>query len=409
MWHVYTREQNLARHFANQIGMSEKHFFQLMEEVTGYAIFFHNREGIIEEWNVGAEHLFGYSRDEAIGQPAAVIFTPKDRAEGIYQKELAKAATDGIAEDDRWHIRKDGSFFFASGLLHGLYDRRGELTGFVKIVRDLTHRIEMEASAIDDEQSALDIRVEEVPASEGHPGHVMRMELARQNRDDYLRLRMMQRAFQTQEDERIRISRDIHDHLGQQLTAFRLKLHAVKQDVGPDNGFGQAMGELVEMAKHIDNTVDFIAWELRPNSVTEVGLEKAIETYVEQWSAQFGIPVEAKTIKRSRDRLTAPAETNLYRILQEALNNTAKHARATKVEVLLENRGEDVVMIIEDNGIGLDLQKSSTVDGGLGLVGMGERAAQLQGSMEIESEPGAGTTIHVRVPAVFENKAQAQH
>src|SRR6187549_3058009 len=132
--------------------MSEKHFFQLMEEVTGYAIFFHNRVGIIEEWNVGAEHLFGYSRDEAIGQPAAVIFTPKDRAEGIYQKELAKAATDGIAEDDRWHIRKDGSFFFASGLLHGLYDRRGELTGFVKIVRDLTHRIEMEASAIDDEQ-----------------------------------------------------------------------------------------------------------------------------------------------------------------------------------------------------------------------------------------------------------------
>jgi len=66
-------------------------------------------------------------------------------------------------------------------------------------------------------------------------------------------------------------------------------------------------------------------------------------------------------------------------------------------------------MIIEDNGIGFDLQKSSTVDGGLGLVGMGERAAQLQGSMEIESEPGAGTTIHVRVPAVFENKAQAQH
>jgi PAS domain S-box-containing protein len=138
--------------------MSEKHFFQLMEEVTGYAIFFHNRVGIIEEWNVGAEHLFGYSRDEAIGQPAALFSRQKTVPRAYTRRNSQRPRTDGIAEDDRWHIRKDGSFFFASGLLHALYDRRGELTGFVKIVRDLTHRIEMEASAIDDEQSALDIR-----------------------------------------------------------------------------------------------------------------------------------------------------------------------------------------------------------------------------------------------------------
>src|SRR4051794_37552131 len=167
--------------------MSEKHFFQLMEKVTGYAIFFHNRVGIIEEWNVGAERLFGYSREEAIGQRSAMIFTPKDRAEDIDIKELAKAAQDGIAEDDRWHIRKDGSFFFASGLLHALYDRRNGLTGFVKIVRDLTHRIEMEAAAIDDDKKAVDITIEDRPF-EGHQGQVMRMELARQSRDDYLKL-----------------------------------------------------------------------------------------------------------------------------------------------------------------------------------------------------------------------------
>jgi PAS domain S-box-containing protein len=380
--------------------MSETRFFQLMEKVTDFAILFQNKKGIIEEWNVGAENLFGYSRDEAIGRPASIIFTPKDLGEGIYEKELASAAAKGIAEDERWHISKDGSFFFASGLLHALYDRRGSLTGFVKIVRDLTHRIEMEA-AIDDESSSLDIKIEERPPSDGHWTKVMRMELARQSRDDYLKLRLMQRAFQTQEDERVRISRDIHDHLGQQLTAFRLKLQLLKQRSGRGENLETEIDELAEMGSEIDRTVDFIAWELRPNSVTEVGLEKAIDTYVQQWSSQFKIPVEAKTVRHSEARLAAAAEINLYRIMQEALNNISKHARASKVAVLLENRGSEVVMIIEDDGVGLDMQKNDKVDG-LGLIGMGERAALLQGTMEIESEPGKGTAVHVRVPAVYQ-------
>ena len=372
-----------------------------MEKVTDFAILFNDPEGIIEEWNVGAENLFGYTREEAIGRMASLIFTPKDVGEGAFERELQSAAANGIAEDERWHIRKDGSFFFASGLLHALYDRRGALTGYVKIVRDLTHRVEMEA-AIDDESSSLDIKIEERPPTDGHWTRVMRMELARQTRDDYLKLRLMQRAFQTQEDERIRISRDIHDHLGQQLTAFRLKLHSLKERSREGEDLQAEIDDLAEMGRQIDQTVDFIAWELRPNSITEVGLEKAIDSYVQQWSSQFKIPVEAKTLKRTNERLAAAAEINLYRILQEALNNISKHARASKVEVLMEDRGPEVVLIVEDDGVGFDLQKSSNAEG-LGLIGMGERAALLQGTMEIESEVGKGTAIHVRVPAVYQS------
>src|SRR3954471_22121627 len=101
--------------------MSEKRFKQLMEKVTNFAIFFMDADGIIEEWNIGAENLFGYKRSEAIGQNADLIFTPRDRAERACDKERLIAAEKGIAEDERWHMRSDGTFFFASGLLQAVY------------------------------------------------------------------------------------------------------------------------------------------------------------------------------------------------------------------------------------------------------------------------------------------------
>jgi PAS domain S-box-containing protein len=378
--------------------MSEKRFKQLMEKVTDFAIFFIDPDAIIQEWSIGAQHLFGHSRDEAIGQNAEMIFTPADRAQGVAEKELAGAASNNIAGDERWHIRKDGSFFFADGLMHALYEE-GKLNGYVKIVRDLTQRVAMEA-AIDDNSDALDVSIAERTSPRGDQNQVLRIEMARQQRNDMLRIRLMQRALQTQEEERKRMSRDIHDHLGQQLTGLRLMIETVKQQADGES-LVEPIRQLESIAKEIDDTVDFLEWELRPNPVIDVGLEKAIENYLQQWSALFKIHAEAKKIRLNNERLAAATEINLYRIVQESLNNVAKHAKATKVEVLLENRGTEVVLIVEDNGIGFDLEKNSDRANGLGLIGMGERAAMLQGVMEIESAKGGGTSVFVRVPAIF--------
>jgi PAS domain S-box-containing protein len=383
--------------------MNEKRFRQLMEKVTNFAILFTDETGIIQEWNVGAEALFGVDKADAVGRSAEMIFTPDDRAADIPNRERATAAKNGVAEDERWHIRRDGSFFFASGLMHALYED-GKLTGFVKIVRDLTERMELEA-AVDGHKDNLDVKIKERPRPDGEFARVLHMEMSRKKREDYLRLKLLQRALESQEDERKRISRDIHDHLGQELTALRLKIQSLKDEAHGHNGLDEPIQSIQEIARRIDDTVDFLAWELRPNFVTEIGLVRAVENYLKQWSAQFGIPAHCTAVKLADKRLNEFAELNLYRILQESLNNVAKHAKASRVDVLLENRGEEVVMIVEDNGRGFEVNEKANTAAGLGLIGMGERAALLLGTAEIESTVGQGTSVFVRVPANFQNAA----
>src|SRR5215203_2318829 len=139
--------------------MSAKRFEQLMEKVRDFAIIFKDTDGIIQEWNVGAENLLGWTREEAVGKSIEIIYTPDDIANRISPKEMKTARETGSASDDRWHIRKDGSFFFASGLLHPIFEE-GVLTCYVKIVRDLTQQVELEA-AIEESKNALEMRVEE--------------------------------------------------------------------------------------------------------------------------------------------------------------------------------------------------------------------------------------------------------
>jgi PAS domain S-box-containing protein len=112
----------------------------MVESVRDYAIFAISPEGRIISWNTGAELIFGYREEEAVGQSAAIIFTPDDRERGAPEEELRKAAEEGRAEDERWHLRRDGTRFWASGMVTPLLDREGNLRGFVKVARDQTER-----------------------------------------------------------------------------------------------------------------------------------------------------------------------------------------------------------------------------------------------------------------------------
>jgi PAS domain S-box-containing protein len=122
-------------------GWNKELLYQLIENVKEYAIFVSDLEERIVSWNIGAEKIFGYTAEEIIGQHNRILFTPEDRANNVPEKELETACKEGCAEDERWHVRKDGSFFFASGMHISLYDETGNLTGYAKIARDLTERI----------------------------------------------------------------------------------------------------------------------------------------------------------------------------------------------------------------------------------------------------------------------------
>jgi signal transduction histidine kinase len=203
-----------------------------------------------------------------------------------------------------------------------------------------------------------------------------------------------------QEDERRRIARDLHDHLGQQLTALGLKLEALVSRAQPP--LRDPLQELQEAVSRIDREVDFLAWELRPAALTEVGLVAALGNFVREWSKNYGIPAEFHTTGlERRPPLEFEIETNMYRIAQEALNTAQKHGHSKRAAVLLERRDQELVVIVEDDGQGFDPAAQSSADSRekpLGIVGMRERAAVLGGRLEVESAPGKGTTVFVRVP-----------
>jgi signal transduction histidine kinase len=248
----------------------------------------------------------------------------------------------------------------------------------------------------------LEIKFGERTSEQGEAISSLKLEMAANRRKDVLRQRLMQKVINTQEDERKRISRDIHDHLGQEMTALRLQLQSFREQLENDTKLTEQFDKLLETAENLDSTIDFIAWELRPAALEEIGLEAAINKYVRNWSNQVKATTEVRAAVPADKRLAHAVEVNLYRIVQEALNNIAKHAKADNVSILLEKPEDKIVLIIEDDGVGFDVEEKLNRNEGLGLIGMGERAALINGEVEIESAIGNGTTIYVRVPPSYE-------
>jgi signal transduction histidine kinase len=196
------------------------------------------------------------------------------------------------------------------------------------------------------------------------------------------------------------MARDLHDILGQQLTALQLHLESLKEACRGQEELLRKVGQAQELVHRLDSEVDFIAWELRPAALDVVGLSAALENYAHEWSEHYGVEAEYRASGLSAGRLAPAVEINLYRIMQEALNNVYKHAAASRAGVMVERRDGQVVLIVEDDGKGFEPGRAVDGERGMGLVSMRERAAQVGGTLEIESTQGAGTTLYVRVPAV---------
>jgi PAS domain S-box-containing protein len=337
---------------------SEERLQDVISSATEYAIFTVTLEGVINSWSVGAQKIFGYQEHEIIGQSFEILFTPANRRKNIPALEMKNALTQGRAADDRFHLRRDGSRFFASGVMMPLL-KNGVVTGYVKITRDMTNQIMAEKAVRDKE--------------------------------------ILQKLVRAQEEERRRIARDLHDELGQQLTALRLKLESTRR-ICDNAKIADEINVIQQIAKQLDQGVDFLAWELRPVALDDLGLYAALDKYVNEWAGYSGINAEILPSTIKGERFPSDIETNLYRIAQEALNNVSKHAGAGKVEIQLEKRNNIIVLIIADDGVGFNPKTKYIQNKGIGLVGMQERALLIGGQVEIESTAGEGTTLFIRVP-----------
>ncbi len=218
-------------------------------------------------------------------------------------------------------------------------------------------------------------------------------------RKEEIRGYVLEEIILAQEAERKRIARELHDQTGQSLTSLMVSLKTLETASRQD--IKQRIADMRQLTAQTLQEVHNLALELRPSSLDDLGLIAVLEQYTVEYAEKFGINTEFHAIGFSQRRLSPETEIAIYRIVQEALTNVAKHAEAKKVSVLLEVRDSSVVAIVEDDGKGFGIKQDSdltSVKNQLGLYGMYERAELIGGSITIESQPGMGTTIFVEVP-----------
>ena len=319
------------------------------------------------------DDLFGLLPGERFGSSAqgVALLHPDDREPHTALVRRAVALGEGWHAEFRIVRPRDGAIVWLEE--HTTVTREA-VTGAVRVtglVRDVTDRKRAETAA----------------------------ELERRVRERDLLRRELTAA---EEAERSRLSREVHDQLGQHLTAVSLGLAESRRKLEAGELAVTHLAQLEELARIIARDARQIALELRPPELDDVGLESALQSSIAQWSARYDVEVELAVSGEVADRpLPSEAGTTLYRIVQEALTNVARHAGARHVSILLDKRDHDVRLIVEDDGKGFDvpstLQRASA-ERRLGLSGMRERVALVGGAIEVESRPGGGTTLYVHLP-----------
>jgi PAS domain S-box-containing protein len=207
---------------------------------------------------------------------------------------------------------------------------------------------------------------------------------------------LSRRLVDIQESERRHIARELHDEAGQALVSLRYGLRLLEREI---DGGGSATERVAELVQRTDAVIDGLhrlAADLRPVSLDHLGLEAALRQYSRSAGSEFGLTVRFKARGFTSERLPTVVETALYRVVQEAMTNVVRHARATRVDVLAERRGDRVMVMVEDDGVGFEpdlLQRGEH----FGLLGIRERAEALGGKLTVESALGAGTTVVVEV------------
>lgn len=329
------------------------HMLQLLvENARDYALFTMNSEGVIRSWNIGAERITGYTEAEAIGQSVAILFTPEDRERGVPEVERNTALYAGRAEDERWHMRKNGQRFFASGIMMSLRNEAGQIEGLAKIMRDISDRKQDEA----------------------------RMQS------------LIQEAGVLQ--ERNRLAGELHDTLAQMFTAIRLQLDALEHIL--ETRPSEAQNYLIRARQMAQDGFQEARNAIRALRVSalEEGLAIAMPRLADQVPITTGTRVTC-TLSGNVAPLPPTVESELYRIAQEALTNALRHARSSEINITLHYAPTGVELRITDNGQGFDITVQAM---GFGIQGMRERAERIGAAFAMSSEPGRGTQFLITLP-----------
>jgi len=337
---------------------SEERYRELFENAKD-AIYVHDLQGTYLKANRAAEELSGYTRDEIVGHQYTEFIAP-DHVNFVRKRFCAKLAQKGETSYEVDVIAKDGRRVPVEVSSRAIYEN-GQIIGVQGMARDITER-----------------------------------KLAQDTLQIFSR-----QLIEAQEDERRRIARELHDQIGQILTAVKMNLHTVQRFKLVSEA-GSYLKDNIEAVDEALRLVRDLSIELRPAILDDLGLATALGWYVDRYTKRTGLNVDIVIeLPDPNERFSRDLETACFRIAQEALTNVVRHATASNVTLHLTKTAKTLTLVVKDNGVGFDLKslrRRSPRVATLGLVSMQERAHAAGGTLEIESTPSRGTRIRFTVP-----------
>jgi two-component system, NarL family, sensor histidine kinase UhpB len=345
--------------------------FELAARAVIHAIWDWNLKTDQIWWSDGFKQLFGYGEEENVSTLEfwSSQLHPDDRQRALESLQAAARGGSGTWSCDYRFRRKDGSYAYVRDQGFVIRDAEGQPFRMIGGMRDVTERMEGQAQL---EQSQRQLRA------------------------------LSARLQSLREEERSRISREIHDELGQYLTALKMDLRWLERRIGArddDPTLLAALDKIVEAGTVVDKSitsVQEIASELRPGTLDNLGLAPALRHEASKFQQRSGVVCDLELPEESL-ALSRETSTAVFRIFQETLTNVARHAQASRLKVALRQEGPLLRLEVEDNGKGISAEQMNSPKS-LGLLGMKERASVLGGQLTVEPGAGGGTRVVLRLP-----------
>jgi len=363
--------------------------------------------------NLSFATLLGRSKSDLVGRRLMSLADPEERAAG-WRAMQALLRGERFTHDGEYRfLHSSGKRVWVRVIANLMRDSVGVPLQFVALVLGIDEQKEGQA-AVATALASLRSRNEQLldqltrrSAELAGANAALLTEIADRKRAEDERRELLARMVQSVEDERRRISRELHDTVGQHLAVVGMQMKAIESELGERADTVDRLARLHEALHEMEEQIDRLAHDLRPTALDDLGLVEAMTGHMETWSAKSGVPYELHTHGLAKGRLSQSIENTAYRVMQEALTNVHKHARASRVSVIVERRPRELRMVVEDDGRGFEPQRVGT-HASLGLRGMSERAALVAGTFEVESVPGGGTTLYLVIPLPEEEGEAAQ-
>jgi len=347
-----------------ELSIKENQTLASIAEQTADAIIMQDKDNKISFWNHSAELMFGFNRADALGRPIDIIF-PKDRKKNHTETFLSGVRGKGLSNFEAQGVTKKANLIDISISSSSLKDQKTKrFIGNILSIRDISEKIIAEQS-----QKELRRNRELTAIIQGHI-----------------------------EDERRSLARELHDELGQYVSAVKIfAQNIINRSKGKDKNIEESALSVTSAANQIYDGMHSIIRQLRPGSLDNLGLAETLKDMVSGWRSQHSAINVDLFVGESLGHLGEAISINVYRIIQEAMNNCLKHAEAKNISISLDNKKKQLALVFKDDGVGFDttlLAKTKQ----FGLIGMQERVKSLNGIFSIKSNPNKGTLINITIP-----------